>query len=200
MKRISLLIVPFLLCCIACENEGTENHRGEAAAEAPAPVDPVNEDEIIMRLSGKLIADPQTQAEQDQNRIVNYAIDGLLDVRSTRSGLFYQIKEPGTGESIGWGDKVRVHYRGYFLDSGKVFDSSYRRGEPIEFYVGNMIDGWNEGLQLLRPGARALFLVPSHLAYGEEGVKNSKGEYVVPPNEVLAFELEVLEVLERKGG
>lgn len=198
MKRILAFIVPFLICCGACESGSPEGQEQAPAAEATPPVEAADEDEIIMRLSGELIASPDNQAERDHNRIVNYAIDSLLDVRATRSGLFYQIREPGSGEPIEWGDKVRVHYRGYFLDSGKVFDSSYRRGEPIEFYVGNMIDGWNEGLQLLRPGARALFLAPSHLAYGEEGVKNSRGEYVVPPDEVLAFELVVLEVVERR--
>lgn len=188
-----------LLGCGACGNDREAGREENPSGEASAPVDPAAEDEIIMRLSGELIASPQNQAERDHNRIVNYAIDSLLDVRATRSGLFYRIKVAGKGQPVAWGDKVRVHYRGYFLDSGKVFDSSYRRSEPIEFYVGNMIDGWNEGLQLLRPGARALLLVPSHLAYGEEGVKNSRGEYVVPPDEVLAFELEVLEVVERRA-
>ena len=69
----------------------------------------------------------------------------------------------------------------------------------MEFYIGNMIDGWNEGLQLLRPGGRVKFLVPSHLAYKEEGVKDSKGNVLVPPNAVLAFDLEVLEVTARKA-
>lgn len=192
MKQFFYWIVPLVLLAGACGEAPSSGQEEEAEAASP-PAEPVDEDELIMRLSGDLVATPGTQAEKDRNTIVNYALDSLLDVRATDSGLYYLIRRRGEGDPIGWGDRVKVHYKGYFLESGRVFDSSYRRAEPIEFYVGNMIDGWNEGLQLLRPGAKALFLVPSHLAYGEEGVQNSEGAYVVPPNKVLAFELEVLE-------
>jgi FKBP-type peptidyl-prolyl cis-trans isomerase FkpA len=192
MKQIFYWMVPLVLLAGSCGGGPSPGQDGEEAAAAPTE-EPVDEDEVIMRLSGDLVAAPRTQAEKDRNTIVNYALDSLLDVRATESGLYYQIRREGKGEPIEWGDRLKVHYKGYFLESGRVFDSSYRRGEPIEFYVGNMIDGWNEGLQLLRPGAEALFLVPSHLAYGEEGFPNSEGTYIVPPNKVLAFEVEVLE-------
>lgn len=64
----------------------------------------------------------------------------------------------------------------------------------MDFYIGNMIPGWNEGLQLLKVGGKARFLVPSHLGYGEEGFKDGEA-YLVPPNRVLVFELEVLKKL-----
>lgn len=196
MKQFLYWIVPLILLSTACGQSPSSNAGEEAATTEVPEREPVDEDEVIMRLSGDLIAAPRTQEQMDRNTIVNYALDSLLDVRATESGLYYQVIREGSGPRLEWGDRVSVHYKGYFLDTGRVFDSSYRRGEPIEFYIGNMIDGWNEGLQLLRPGARALFLVPSNLAYGEEGVRNSEGEYIVPPNKVLAFELEVLEKLE----
>lgn len=144
-----------------------------------------------MRLSGDLVAEPRTRWEQERNDIINYALDHLLDIKATHSGLYYLINQPGTGDSIRWADKVRVHYRGYFFN-GQEFDSSYKRNKPIEFYVGNMIDGWNEGLQMLKPGSKAIFIVPSHLGYGEKGLDDGKGNKLVPPNTVLIFELEVL--------
>ena len=156
----------------------------------PTPSD--DEDALIFRLSSDLIAEPKNQAEKDQNAIVNYAIDKLLDVKATRTGLYYQILAEGSGKQIAWGDWISVHYRGYFLN-GREFDSSYKKKKPLEFYVGNMIDGWNEGLQLLKKGGKALFIVPSTLAYGEEGLKLPNGKVIVPPDSVLVFELEVLE-------
>lgn len=159
--------------------------------EAPKGVE---EDDLMLRLSMDLVANPQTQAQKDQNDIINYAIDELLDVRRTPSGLYYQILETGQGDSLKWADRVRVHYRGYFLD-GTQFDSSYRREKPIEFYIGNMIHAWNEGLRLLRIGSKARLLVPSYLGYGEEGLKDDKDQFIVPPDKVLVFELEVLKKL-----
>jgi len=197
MKRFLWVIVPLGLLLVSCGGDGEAPAAPSAAAE-PVSSAPADEDEWIIRLSGDLVAAPRTQAEKDRNVIVNYAIDSMLDVRATRSGLYYQVLREGSGERLSWGDRVKVHYRGYFPENGQVFDTSHRRGKPMEFYIGNMIDGWNEGMQLLRPGARALFLVPSGLAYSESGVKNDKGEVLVPPNAVLAFDIEVVEVTERK--
>jgi FKBP-type peptidyl-prolyl cis-trans isomerase len=198
MIRLLFTLVPWLFFLVSCGGDRTNVPPAGAETGLPPAAEPENEEEWILRLSGELAANPRTQAERDRNAIVNYAIDSLLDVRSTPSGLFYQVLRAGEGEPLQWGDRIRVHYRGYFLENGRVFDSSYRRGKPMEFYIGNMIDGWNEGMQLLRPGAQALFLVPSGLAYGEKGVQNEDGETLVPPNAVLAFEVEVVEVTERR--
>lgn len=188
MKNLSVLVL--LIClAVACK---------QSKSEEKMPVEPeklaVNEDELVMRLSVDLVAEPQTQWQRERNDIINYAIDNMLDIQSTSSGLYYQIIEPGAGGSIRWADQVRVHYRGYFLN-GQEFDSSYKRDKPIDFYVGNMIDGWNEGLKMLKPGAKALFIVPSHLGYGEKGLSDGKEGMLVPPNTVLVFEMEVLEKL-----
>lgn len=147
-----------------------------------------NEDDLLFSMAGELIANPRTQAEKDKNTIINYMMDEGIELESTASGLYYQMIEAGEGKNAEWGDWVKVNYKGYTLD-GKVFDSSYKKGKPIEFYVGNMIAGWNEGLQLMKPGGKAFFVVPSGLAYGEKGLKR-----IIAPNTTLAFEVELLEV------
>lgn len=147
----------------------------------------INEDALVTRLASEMFADPQTQAERDQNRIINYAIDHLLDIRATNSGLYYRIIEAGEGPPASWGDYVTVNYTGKFLD-GRIFDQA----RDYKFYVGNMIKGWNEGLQMLKKGGEALFLIPSRLAYGSEGAGS-----VIPPDEVLMFEIELIKIEKR---
>ena len=148
----------------------------------------------MLQLSAYLLANPQSQAEKDQNLIANYAIEKLIPLERTASGLFYRILSPGSGDMLKWGDYISANYKGYFLD-GQVFDSSYRRNKPIEFYIGNMVQGWNEGLQMLRPGGKILLFLPSALGYGEKGLSDGKDGYLVPPDTVLAFEVEVIEKL-----
>ncbi len=175
----------FLWCCLvltACTN----NPNPQVNSTPPPP--PVNEDDLLLRLSSELVDNPQTQNDKDKNAIINYALDQSIEVQAAPSGLYYQIIEEGEGKHAKWGDYVTAHYKGYTLD-GKVFDSSYQRNEPMQFYIGNMIKGWNEGLALLKPKGKAIFLVPSHLAYGEKGLGK-----VVAPNTPLAFEVELLKV------
>lgn len=185
------VMVVFVLVNCGESNPSPEHNPIESVADAPQ-LSSEEEDVLMLKLSADLIATPSTQAEVDQNTIVNYAIDQLLDVQRTSTGLYYAIKDSGAGELLAWGDRVAVHYQGKFPE-GNIFDSSYRRKEPLTFYIGNMIDGWNEGLQLLRPGGKAVLLVPGHLGYGEEGLKLGEEKYLVPPNQVLIFDLEVLE-------
>lgn len=191
MKDMLFFFLLFIFFFTSCSNDQPAHTEKPVASEEEKPPT-VDEDALIMRLSSDLVGDPQTQAEIDNNLIINYAIDHLLDVQRTRSGLYYQILEKGEGQIIKWADQVVVHYKGYFLN-GQVFDSSYKKDKPITFYVGNMIPGWNEGLQLLQKKSKALFLVPSELAYGPQGFQNRNGQDIVPPNTVLVFELEVLQ-------
>ena len=109
-------------------------------------------------------------------------------VVTTASGLQYVVLTPGTGKSPKATDTVLVHYEGTLLD-GKVFDSSYRRNEPIEFPLNRVIPGWTEGVQLMQEGAKYRFFIPSKLAYGPRGAGRDIG-----PNETLIFDVELLEV------
>lgn len=108
----------------------------------------------------------------------------------TESGLRYKIINAGSGKQAEKGNSVSVHYKGTLAD-GTVFDSSYKRGNPIEFPigVGHVIPGWDEGIQKLRVGDKARLVIPSHLAYGERGAGG-----VIPPNAVLVFDVELMDV------
>jgi len=180
-----LILFAFLFTLMACGNS------------TPAPKDTVevkksaNEDDLLFSIASELIANPRTQAEKDKNTIINYIMDEGIELKSTDSGLYYQMIEEGEGKNAAWGDWVTVNYKGYTLD-GKVFDSSYKRGKSIEFYIGNMISGWNEGLQLMKPGGKAFFVVPSGLAYGEKGFPN-----LIPPHTTLAFEVELVAITKK---
>ena len=106
----------------------------------------------------------------------------------TDSGLRYKIIQKGGGEKAQKGKTVSVHYKGQ-LDDGVVFDSSYKRNQPIDFAlgVGQVIPGWDEGIQLLNVGDKARFVIPSHLAYGSRGAGG-----VIPPNATLIFDVELV--------
>ncbi len=194
-KQLSILLGLTLLF-LACGGPASDEER-KPTTEPPEAVSGKAEDAVLARLSGELIANPTTQAERDRNAIVDYAIEHMLDVQSTPSGLYYQIIEPGEGEKLAWGDRLKAHYKGYSLE-GEAFDQS-DPDEPLEFYLGNTIDGWNEGLQLISPGGKIFLLVPSGMAYGEKGVETTTGDYLIPPNAVLAFEVSVVEVVFRRG-
>ena len=108
----------------------------------------------------------------------------------TESGLRYQILQKGDGKKATKGAGVYVHYKGQLLD-GTVFDSSYKRKEPIDFNVGlgQVIAGWDEGIQLLQVGDKARFVIPSNLAYGSAGAGG-----VIPSNATLIFDVELMAV------
>ena len=108
----------------------------------------------------------------------------------TESGLRYQFIQKGDGKQAEKGKTVSVHYEGS-LESGKVFDSSYPRKKPIEFKlgIGQVIEGWDEGIALLKVGDKARFVIPSDLGYGPAGAGG-----VIPPNATLIFDVELMDV------
>ena len=110
--------------------------------------------------------------------------DGVI---TTTSGLQYKVLTPGSGESPKMNDEVSVNYRGSLLN-GTEFDSSYKRGQPANFVVGRVIPGWNEALQLMKPGAKYQLFVPPQLAY------DLRSPPVIPPGSLLVFDVELLSV------
>lgn len=111
------------------------------------------------------------------------------NIQKTESGILYEIIEPGSDLKATPADRVRVDYKGMLKD-GKVFDSSYDRGEPAEFGLNQVIPGWAEGVQLVGQGGKVKLWIPSDLAYGPQGMQGAIG-----PNEALNFEIEVIEVI-----
>ncbi|MET4000411.1 FKBP-type peptidyl-prolyl cis-trans isomerase [Marinobacterium sp. MBR-109] len=109
-------------------------------------------------------------------------------VKTTESGLQYEVLTAGKGKSPKTTDTVKVHYRGHLID-GTEFDSSYARNEPVSFPLDGVIPGWTEGLQLMKEGGKSRLVIPADLAYGPGGMGNAIG-----PNETLVFEVELLEV------
>ena len=107
----------------------------------------------------------------------------------TKSGLQYEVLQEGKGKSPKATDTVRCHYEGRLLD-GTVFDSSYKRGEPADFGLNQVIPGWTEGVQLMKEGAKFRFTIPYLLAYGEQGAGAS-----IPPFSTLIFDVELIKVL-----
>ncbi|ABY70225.1 FKBP-type peptidyl-prolyl cis-trans isomerase [Actinobacillus pleuropneumoniae] len=107
-------------------------------------------------------------------------------VKKTASGLLYKIEKAGTGESPKAEDTVKVHYKGTLTD-GTVFDSSYDRGEPIEFQLNQLIPGWIEAIPMLKKGGKMEIVVPPELGYGERQAGK------IPASSTLKFEIELLD-------
>ena len=131
----------------------------------------------------KRIAEEKQKSEGELEKLAN-------GFDKTDSGLRYQIIQKGDGVKAEKGKTVSVHYKGQLSD-GTVFDSSYKRNQPIEFPlgVGQVISGWDEGIQLLKVGDKARFVIPSNLGYGAQGAGG-----VIPPDATLIFDVELMDV------
>lgn len=130
---------------------------------------------------------PEEQLEEDISIIKQYLSSNGLVAEETPSGLHYIINQEGTGNFPTASDDVRVRYRGYFTD-GDVFDESDAAG--ITFNLQGVIQGWTEGIPKFREGGEGVLLIPSVLAYGEQGGGS------IPPNTVLLFDVELLDIVE----
>ena len=130
------------------------------------------------------------QLKKDDAALQAYAKQKNLTVKKTPSGIYYVITTPGTGPVAKQGQTVAVNYTGTLLD-GKVFDSSAKAGKPIEFPLGQgrVIPGWDEAVALLNKGSKATFLIPSTLAYGQQGAGAD-----IPANAPLRFDVELVNV------
>lgn len=131
----------------------------------------------------KRIAEAKKQAEEAMEKLA-------AGFEKTESGLRYKMIQKGSGKQAQKGKTVSVHYSGS-LENGQVFDSSYKRKQPIDFPLGmgHVIEGWDEGIALLQVGDKARFVIPSHLGYGERGAGG-----VIPPGATLIFDVELMDV------
>ena len=131
----------------------------------------------------KRIADQQAKQQEEIDKLA-------AGFKKTDSGLRYQVIQEGNGSMAQNGSTVSVHYKGQLAD-GTVFDSSYKRNQPIDFALGQgqVIRGWDEGIGLLKVGDKARFVIPSDLAYGSAGAGG-----VIPPDATLVFDVELMDV------
>ena len=115
-------------------------------------------------------------------------VDAAKTFTTTPSGLQYRVLRKGAGAMPKSTQTVKVNYQGW-LDNGNVFDSSYRRGEPISFPLNGVIKGWTEGMQLVGSGGMIELTIPAELGYGDRGAPP-----VIPPKATLHFLVELLSV------
>ena len=129
--------------------------------------------------------------KKDKENYLKLLNDISQGFSKTKSGLLYNFEIHNNSKKPSTGDKVSVHYKGMLLD-GTVFDSSYKRNEPIVFTlgVGQVIKGWDEGVSLLGIGDKAKLIIPAELAYGEAGAGG-----IIPPNATLIFEVELVSII-----
>lgn len=138
----------------------------------------------------------QAELEREKNSEYIAANEAFLvknglrpEVKTTASGLQFEIVKPGSGAYPARESTVKVHYSGKLID-GTEFDSSIKRNTPAEFPLSGVISGWTEGLQLMQPGAKFIFYIPEKLGYGAQGAGN-----VIKPFSTLIFEVELLEIV-----
>ena len=157
------------------------NIKINAVGEKAQSFDPVKAFENFNKLKEERINEQKKRTEKLLNDLSN-------GYSKTDSGLMYKFLDNKNSNKPSKGEKVKVHYKGMLLD-GTVFDSSFKRNQPIEFTlgVGQVIKGWDEGISLLGIGDKASFIIPSDLAYGESGAGG-----VIPPNATLLFEVELI--------
>jgi len=137
---------------------------------------------LVAFLSGS--CKKESQRDIDERRIMEYIDSHDLDATPTGSGLYYVIEEPGNDEHPDVSNTISIRYTGWYLND-QEFDSS--DGKVVEFPLGQLIDGWQEGIPLFGKGGKGMLLVPSYLGYG------SQPYYGIPGNSVLIFDIELVD-------
>jgi FKBP-type peptidyl-prolyl cis-trans isomerase len=146
------------------------------------------EDEAIEKIQAAYSAMLEERGKESMQKGIDFLVENgkKVGVKTTSSGLQYEIIKEGTGAKPSASDIVKVHYEGKLIN-GETFDSSLD-GAPIEFPLDQVISGWTEGVQLMSVGSRYKFYIPPELGYGVSGAGP------IPPNSVLIFEVELLDI------
>ena len=135
-------------------------------------------------------AQAKEQLEKDEVIIKKFIVDNKISAVRHESGVYYEIKAPGTGNvNFSTNPRITANYTGRLL-SGTVFDSSLNTGRtPLEFFLTGVIDGWKIGVPLIQKGGKIRLLIPSGYGYGTAGAGSS-----IPPNAVLDFDIEIIDI------
>jgi peptidyl-prolyl cis-trans isomerase A (cyclophilin A) len=181
-------VVPIVLEKVSIITKGNEYKHYDAAKifnEGKSKIEENNKVYLAKAEAEKNKKEEEFKANQEK-----MVEDFKAGMQKADSGLYYKITKKTDGKPPKAGDKVSVHYAGKLVD-GTEFDSSFKRGEPIEFNVGvgQVIKGWDEGILLLKEGETATLLIPSDLGYGARGAGG-----VIPPNAWLVFDVELVKV------
>lgn len=165
----------------------------DAMADQPSKVSDEETGQLLQKLQQQIM-ESRFAANKGEGEVF-LAENGKKDgVKTTASGLQYKVITEGKGRTPKATDTVSTHYRGTFLD-GNEFDSSYKRNQPAEFGVTQVIAGWTEALQLMKEGGKLQLWVPYALAYGEQGRPPA-----IPPYSMLIFEVELLKIVDAAPG
>lgn len=159
---------------------GNSKMEPEAAAQLVAQMRLQAQKELAERSRAKVLADNTNFLTENAKK------NGVM---ATASGLQYEVLQAAQGPSPKTTDTVKVNYEGRLID-GTVFDSSYKRMEPAQFLLNQVIKGWTEGLQLMNVGSKFRFTIPAQLAYGPRGALNGR----IPGNATLIFDVELLDI------
>lgn len=143
---------------------------------------------ILLSATG---CEPKTTAVSDEQTTGKSVESAAFAAKSGGSSLKVEEVEAGEGQEAKSGDTVAVNYVGTLLENGREFDNSYKRNEPIRFKLGarQVITGWDEGIQGMKPGGKRVLIIPPEKAYGKTGYPP-----VIPPNSTLRFEVELVEI------
>ena len=168
------------------EREEVVRGFGDQLRDEELRLDPAEHMDALNALISGRQAEATARGQAEQQAYIDAFVEegGSL----TESGLAYRIVEDGSGEKPSAEDTVEVHYEGRLID-GQVFDSSRQRGETATFPLDQVIPGWTEGLQLIAPGGRIELVIPSDLAYGDQGSPPT-----IPGGATLVFDVELIDV------
>ena len=150
----------------------------------------VDQQKMQEEMMKEMQAHAEKQVAVDDENLQKYIKENNLKAEKTPSGLYYVITQKGTGPTPKPGQIVAVHYKGTTLE-GKEFDSSAKTGVPFEFQIGQgqVIRGWDEGIALLNKGSKAILLIPSTMAYGQQGAGAD-----IPADASLRFDVELVDI------
>lgn len=179
MNRL-LIVIFILMGLISCKTDSKTTTNTEVVETKTLPK---ADNPMMAKLYEHYSTNPQTQLQKDENAIIEYLASKNRPFKRYPNGLYMEMKKEGEGPKYLKGQPSRVDYRGYTLD-GKIFDSSFKRGRPMDFKAGQMIPGWNQAQYDVSPGAELTIIVPSYLAYGDRGFPGA-----IAPNTPIAFDV-----------